>query len=372
MRKPDRRAPSLGHGRLASTPNKGSKSRFLSFFPVVGLSLALGCGTVADTHAKPALSPGLSPAVLSAKAGSSLLLDVAQAGSRLVAVGVRGHILYSDDQGASWTQAPVPARQLLTGLHFVDERHGWAVGHDSIILHTRDAGATWTVQYRDPEIAAGGEDQDLLEKPLMDVWFRDARQGFAVGAYGLLLRTYDGGATWEDHSGAIDNPEGLHFNALTEVAGTGLVVVGEMGSLYRSADYGDTWETLAEHPYDGSWFGASGTGEPNVVLVWGLRGNLFRSEDFGDSWQQVELTTSHGPLEATLAGGSLSADGRLLIVGAGGAVATSADRGRSFSVSTRPDRVGLASGTVLADGQLLLVGQRGAVKAPGADLTAQH
>jgi len=54
----------------------------------------------------------------SAKAVESLLLDVAHAGARLVAVGDRGHILYSDDDGASWAQAKVPTRQMLTSVFF--------------------------------------------------------------------------------------------------------------------------------------------------------------------------------------------------------------------------------------------------------------
>jgi len=56
-------------------------------------------------------------------------------------------------------------------------------------------------------------------------------------------------------------------DAIAEVTGTGLMVAGEMGTLYRSGDYGDSWETLGEHPYDGSWFGVSGTGDANAVLV---------------------------------------------------------------------------------------------------------
>ena len=72
--------------------------------------------------------------IQSTKAQHGLMLDVAQAGARLVAVGDRGHILYSDDQGQNWTQAKVPTRQLLTAVYFVDATHGWAVGHDAQIL----------------------------------------------------------------------------------------------------------------------------------------------------------------------------------------------------------------------------------------------
>jgi photosystem II stability/assembly factor-like uncharacterized protein len=137
-----------------------------------------------------------------------------------------------------------------------------------------------------------------------------------------------------------------------------------MGTLYRSPDYGDTWETLQSSPYDGTWFGAMGTGQSQQVLVWGLRGNMYRSNDFGLSWQQVELhSPNNGPLEATLLGGSLSEDGQLSVVGAGGVVLTSDDHGNSFNVAVRPDRIALSMAKRLPDGHLLLVGQHGAVKA---------
>ena len=88
-------------------------------------------------------------AIESPKAVHSLLLDVVNTGERLVAVGDRGHILYSNDQGQSWQQAKVPTRQMLTSLFFVDAQHGWVVGHDAQILATSDGGLTWTKQYED-------------------------------------------------------------------------------------------------------------------------------------------------------------------------------------------------------------------------------
>ncbi len=111
------------------------------------------------------------------------MIDVVQAGKRLVAVGDRGHILYSDDQGASWVQAKVPTRQLLTAVFFIDGQHGWAVGHDAKILASSDAGATWSEQFKDLS----------REAPLLDVLFNDPNHGFAVGAYGALIETTDAG-----------------------------------------------------------------------------------------------------------------------------------------------------------------------------------
>ncbi|PKM05473.1 MAG: hypothetical protein CVV16_01105 [Gammaproteobacteria bacterium HGW-Gammaproteobacteria-6] len=370
MREPiERRALSLcqsGKGR------KTSLSR--QILMALGLSAALAApsGFVLAQDAEPVTTP----AVMSEKATEVLLLDIARAGERLVAVGSRGHIVYSDDQGVTWTQAPVPTRQMLTAVYFSDENHGWAVGHDSLILHSSDAGQTWTMQYRDPALEEEVQEGGLLERPLMDVWFRDNQTGFAIGAYGIYLRTDDGGENWEDLTDDIDNPDGFHYNAIAEIANTGLFMVGEMGTMYRSADYGDTWEAFDPYedvPYDGSLFGVSGTGEQGVVLAWGLRGNMFRSEDFGDNWQQVSLMTpGNGPVESTLSSGSLSREGKLVVVGTGGIVLTSDDRGRTFNVTVRSDRVALASAKSLPNGNMLLVGQPGVITAgPDGSTAAQ-
>ena len=77
-------------------------------------------------------------------------LDIAYADNRIVAVGDRGKILYSDDQGDHWTQAITPSEVLLTSVCFADARHGWAVGHDALVLASSDGGESWTVQYSDP------------------------------------------------------------------------------------------------------------------------------------------------------------------------------------------------------------------------------
>ncbi|AZC37258.1 WD40/YVTN/BNR-like repeat-containing protein [Pseudomonas chlororaphis] len=295
----------------------------------------------------------------SAKASKGLMLDVVHAGSRLVAVGDRGHILYSDDQGQTWTQAKVPTRQLLTAVYFVDAKHGWAVGHDAQVLASEDGGLTWTKQFEDLK----------REAPLLDVWFQDTNNGFAVGAYGALLATTDGGKHWEDASDRLDNEDQYHLNAIAAVKGSGLFIVGEQGSMFRSADWGQTWERL-EGPYEGSFFGVIGTAQPATLLAYGLRGNLYRSTDFGSTWEQVELKAARGSLEFGLSGATLLDDGSLVIVGNGGSVVRSTDNGLTFSVYNRPDRISLAAVTAAGNGNLILAGQGGvrSTSSNGADL----
>jgi photosystem II stability/assembly factor-like uncharacterized protein len=314
------------------------------------LSLLSVCSVLAFAAPLPlqAADAATITSIESPKAVTSLLLDIAHAGKRLVAVGDRGHILFSEDAGRNWVQARVPSRQLLTAVYFVDDKHGWAVGHDAQILASDDGGANWELQHEDLE----------REAPLLDIWFRDTSTGYAVGAYGALLETSDGGKTWNDVSDRLDNEDGYHLNGITAVKDAGLFVVGEAGSMFRSADWGQTWEKV-QGPYEGTLFGALGTASANTLVAYGLRGNLFRSTDFGKSWQQIKLLSESGPLEFGLANGSLLKDGTLVIVGHGGSVLTSKDAGRAFTVVNRADRASLAGATDDAAGNLVLVGQGG-------------
>ncbi|HKZ74949.1 MAG TPA: YCF48-related protein [Steroidobacteraceae bacterium] len=311
------------------------------------VALVLGAGGLA------AQAPGIDdpPAQQAPLASSSLLLDVTRAGRRLVAVGDRGHVLYSDDGGASWTQAQsVPTSAMLTGACFADAQHGWAVGHDEVVLRTQDGGKTWQKTHYAPE----------AQQPLLDVWFGDSGHGIAIGAYGSYYVTSDGGATWTarkfepaplaaragaasggasaslDES-AMDEAIGseFHLNQLS-VAGDRLYIAAEAGRLFRSDDRGATWLTLPS-PYDGSFFGVLPL-EGNALLAFGLRGNLFRSEDAGTSWQRIPTGTV-----AMLTDGVRLDDGTVVIVGLSGTVLVSRDGGRTFTLMQQDDRKGLSA-----------------------------
>lgn len=275
---------------------------------------------------------------------SGLLLDGAVAGPRLVVVGERGHVLISSDDGETWKQARVPTRSLLTAVHMHDERTGWAVGHDAIILRTIDGGMSWTVSHRAPE----------EELPLLDVWFRDGKTGFAVGAYGHFLFTRDGGETWMPR---VISGNDFHLNALIPVAGAGhdsqrLYIAAEAGTIYRSDDGGENWKELPS-PYGGSWFGGLAP-DGNRVLLVGLRGHLFRSENGGDHWIEVDTGT-----QSTLTGAFSLSEDLMVFAGLGGILLTSRDGGRSVSSRRLASREGISAVLPLADGDMLLVGEFG-------------
>lgn len=304
--------------------------------------LVLGLGLFA-----PAAGAGAAEAVRAPLAVESLLLDGAAAGTRLVVVGERGHILVSTDDGVSWRQAEVPTRALLTALHMHDETKGWAVGHDAVILRTTDGGESWRLVHQAPE----------EERPLLDVWFRDARNGFAIGAYGYFLSTEDGGETWTSRALSEDD---FHLNALTPAGELRLFIAAEAGIAYRSDDGGTTWRELSS-PYAGSWFGVFALDEKRVLLF-GLRGHLFRSRDGGESWTRVPTETN-----ATLTGAVRLPSGTILITGLEGTLLTSRDEGRSVSSDRLPAREGISNALPLADGGVLLIGEFGVRRIPGFD-----
>jgi photosystem II stability/assembly factor-like uncharacterized protein len=300
-------------------------------------------------------------------ASRSLMLDLAVAGSRLVAVGERGQILLSDDQGSTWNQAPTPTQSLLTGVCFSDAQHGIAVGHDEIALLTSDAGASWKRTHYAPQ----------AQQPLLDVWCGTGGRAIAVGAYGVYLVSSDGGLTWEERKmdaapaaapapkEADDAGGGFHLNAIAADSKSRLYIAGEAGHLYRSDDGGNKWVSL-HSPYEGSLFGVLPLGG-DTVLAFGLRGNLFRSENAGVTWERIETGTVamlDGGTTLGGDGGSTQVARNVALVGLSGTILVSRDAGKTFSLFQQGDRKGIAA--VLASeapgqaGALVTVGEAGA------------
>ena len=122
--------------------------------------------------------------------------------------------------------------------------------------------------------------------------------------------------------------------------------------MFRSLNGGRSWQTL-EPFYEGSWFGAVYNPGNGDLFLFGLRGNLYRSSDFGSSWEPIENDSN-----STLAGGSATGEGRIVLAGGVGTVLISNDGGQSFRRILIEDRLGLSSG-VSIDERLVLVGQGG-------------
>jgi len=332
-------------------------------------------GTNLDvTSAKEAKSNALfidvldTPSTMTPLASRSLLNGITRAGKRLVAVGARGHILCSDDEGKSWKQASVPVSSDLTAVNFPTPQQGWAVGHDGVILHSSNGGLNWikqldgraalqVVSTRYKDVGAGQFAQEIAnlaqqgpDKPFLDVWFDNDRTGYAVGAFNFIFRTDDGGVTWEPWLERTDNPKRLHLYAIRRI-GDGLFIAGEQGLLLKLDPKQKKFVSLKCN-YNGTFFGI--TGKPGVLVAFGLRGNAYRSLNGGTSWLKIETG-----VPTTLTGGTVTKDGRIVLVTLLGTLLVSQDNGATFSQETPKQGLPSSAITETDTGTLALVGMRG-------------
>ncbi|MEQ1872015.1 MAG: YCF48-related protein [Vicinamibacterales bacterium] len=325
------------------------------------------------------VAPPNPNAVKSKLVAEALLLGVTRAGKRLVSVGEYGNILLSDDDGKTWRQASlVPTTVTLTAVHFVDDKTGWAVGHDTVVIKTVDGGDNWAKQY------GGGESDNAL----LSVYFKDVNHGWAVGAFNYTVETTDAGKTWverktlmpppapgskpaaapvapvEDVTAPVKPVDGAdpfaaaegdenHLNAM--FAGPDentLFVAAEAGAIYRSLDAGATWEKILTG-YGGSFWGGL-TAKDGTVYATGMRGNIWRSTDKGKTWAKLDTSGA----DQSIATGIQLPDGSFVFVGLGGQVLYSAD-GQKFTLTYRADRKGLNAVAVDGADRLLVFGEAG-------------
>ena len=166
-----------------------------------------------------------------------------------------GRILATSDGGHSWTrQYAGPAA--LYQVDFTDAAHGWAVGKDAL-LRTTDGGATWTAA-AEPALSASRPGAPC--QAIDTVHFVSPSVGYAVAggtagagapvlgglsgpfSGGRLLRTTDGGQTWQRLGGTPANPESACFTS----ASSGYL--GTPGLIWHTTDGGTTWTKSFTEP----------------------------------------------------------------------------------------------------------------------------
>ena len=235
------------------------------------------------------------------------LMAIGKTGSgRLLVVGERGHILTSN-KGGSWRQLITPLSVTLTSLDVSNENFFIAVGHGLSILRSVDKGKSWTkvidgrglsANFGDLARNANGSknkrkfsrlQKEGADKPLLDILMIDDKRGLAVGAYGVLLRTIDGGLTWQGAFDLLAVGEDNHLNVIRKV-GNKIWIAGERGALYRSEDNGKTFSKINTN-FHSTIFTL--VGNENTLLAFGIRGKAIITTDGGRSWHQANLKESN-------------------------------------------------------------------------------
>ncbi|MGF6997102.1 YCF48-related protein [Paraburkholderia sp. GAS32] len=291
------------------------------------------------------------PALLTGSSIRAPVMAIAHAGSTLIAVGQRGHILRAASSDSTWHQVGAPVSTDLVAVSFPSPGRGWAVGHDGVVLRTVDGGATWTRQMDGNEaykiqlayyekLGASGDataqrEASRLKKnasrtpawPFLDVWFRNDSDGYLVGAFGIVLHTSDAGKNWVPLTDRLDNPQRMHLYAI-QGDQDDVYIAGEHGTALRLDPATGRFRSM-NPPYTGSFFGVAA--RDGQIVIYGLNGHAFLSEDRGRTWKALNTGTTQ-----TIVGHTTTPKGDLLFATSGGKIM------RLHGTSIDFDEVGVA------------------------------
>jgi len=164
-------------------------------------------------------------------------------------------------------RGPITYRDDLYDIDFADTDFGWAVGGWGKIFHTQNGGKRWSPQ------------DSKTDNYLYSVNFTDRLNGWIVGNYGTILHTQDGGVTWErQQSGTEKHLFKVEF--LNKSEGW---AVGYWGKIVYTQDGGENW--LDKSIKKDIAFNSLALVGPHCWVV-GEFGNIYHTDNKGESWEQ--------------------------------------------------------------------------------------
>ncbi|MCI0846010.1 MAG: ABC transporter permease subunit [Chloroflexi bacterium] len=237
-------------------------------------------------------------------------------------------IYSTEDGGTRWTRQ-IQSEQRLRAIAFVDEQNGLAVGDGGTIYRTTEGGGLPGEQ---GVLCAGStcEDETLstwapvesgTASALTDIAFVDSSHLWIAGERGLVLRSTDGGVTFE----TVDTGVNAMLLSVSFASADQGVVVGEGGTILVTADGGRTWQQ--SDAGTSSRLNAVDFASDGSVWAVGDGGTALQSRDGGVTWARRTIGTS---LKNSLRAVSFDgADG--VVVGSKGTVLTTSDGGASWT-----------------------------------------
>ena len=183
-----------------------------------------------------------------------------------------GFILRTQDYGQTWNKIFTPSNRLeITSIYFINNLVGYCVG-DNVIYKTNDGGQTWS------------ENQiSNLGGKMMKIKFSDNRNGFIVCTFDKILKTTNGGNSWQITSPNKNN--GYYSTS----SSNGATYVSGQGKILKSIDNGVNWQELFNSPseiYDVHFT------TQEIGYAFG-RGN-YSGGDFGRCYGSIYCTNNGG------------------------------------------------------------------------------
>ncbi len=220
-------------------------------------------------------------------------VDVLENGT-IVAVGDFATIVYSNDRGKTWKKASVDASEpgggaaaardglpsaaehenagfeeeaRLTGVSFGDDQHGFAVGEFGIIMASEDGGQSWRRQH------------SPTDKLLFSVHAVTGKHVIAAGSDGTILESKDG-RQWA----IVPTPVPDHLFGVWASEQLVLAVGGD-GTVIRRGSPSGAFQVVPTHVH--TWLNAVDLYDGTHGFVAGGLGHLLSTQDAGQSFSHI-------------------------------------------------------------------------------------
>ncbi len=207
------------------------------------------------------------------------LYDLCFSNGKGFAVGSNGLALESMDGGQKWQQnLALETKSALLGVDCLDGKN-IAVGQEGSLFLFEDN--TWL------SVDSG------TDARLFSVTMNEAGLGFAVGGFGTIIKTSDGGKHWEvlepNWEEILNDFVEPHLYDVTIDKNGFVTIIGEFEMVLRSKDMGDSWNIA--HKGNSSLFSIHFANELLGYAV-GQDGRIIKTENGGENWTAVDANSS--------------------------------------------------------------------------------
>ena len=208
------------------------------------------------------------------------MLSVSRRGTHTVAVGQSGLVMVEESPG-QWKKYSAGPDARLLGVSVNSSGVAIAVGQFGTVLKSADGGHTWSDAKPDWNAMASADTFGTGEPTMYAVNVDDNNVVTIAGEYGVIMRSNDGGTTWSPIRKTDPNAATIFAMSIAKAGEGRSFAVGQAGEVLTSDDGGATWE---RHPANTqqNFLGVASTKDGNVVVT-GMH-TMARSTDNGATW----------------------------------------------------------------------------------------
>lgn len=180
-----------------------------------------------------------------------------------------GHLLRTDNAGASWTETTLMEGFYTSRVAFADKNHGVIFALSDTFFYTSNGGNNWIKRL----LPAGSTMPNAVHFPT-------ATTGYAVGNNGSILKTTDAGFSWSHSIG----PDGTSIHDVFFFDHLTGIIASYNNGIHKTTDGGLTWLKKA-------YYSALSVSFPtnNVGYAAGFGSYILKTTDGGDNWTQATV-----------------------------------------------------------------------------------